>query len=551
MDGDSGRTSADKDKDKGAGRKEEDWVANAGRRGEQAKLGIPWKIYISRALSAWGDRKWSYGGSLFLTSLDESGSLRLVGVYGFVSCLTVILLGPVVGAWIDRTKRLTAAQTFLAIQNLAVAVCGVALACYFGKEDWLLEEWGEWTTTAAGAVVIVIGSLANLASQGSKIAVEKDWIVVIAADDLDRLASMNSVFRTIDLTCYLLSPAVLGFIYDFASPEFSAGFIAVWNVVSVIFEYALLAMIYRENPDLSRKDFLIKKGGDDERDEGAKSFCAEVKDRSSDVGKSWSMYNGHPVRNAGIGLSCLYMTVLGLDSITVGFCLHQCVSAWVMGALMGLSALVGVCGSVSFPVFRKRINVHRTGMVGFTVLILALVPCVVSILLPGSPWEVYWDAEDTSGYEEGEDCDISSFTSVATLLTGLVLARFGLWVADISVTQIMQEAVEEKYRGRIGGVQSGLNYAMDLLKFALVIGLPDDDTFGYLVIASFVFIVLGALSSATYAFRHWRESHYGELAEEPAPAMPLPATETTGPLTLAAEPAVVNGAFEVHEDDDS
>ncbi len=32
------------------------------------KHGIPWKIYISRALSAWGDRMWSYGAGLFMTA---------------------------------------------------------------------------------------------------------------------------------------------------------------------------------------------------------------------------------------------------------------------------------------------------------------------------------------------------------------------------------------------------------------------------------------------------------------------------------------------------
>jgi len=46
---------------------------------------------------------------------------------------------------------------------------------------------------------------------------------------------------------------------------------------------------------------------------------------------------------------------------------------------------------------------------------------------------------------------ISSYASVAAFLAGVVMARYGLWVADISVTQIMQEAVEETHRGRIGG----------------------------------------------------------------------------------------------------
>lgn len=32
----------------------------------------------------------------------------------------------------------------------------------------------------------------------------------------------------------------------------------------------------------------------------------------------WAVYMADPVRNAGLGLACLYMTVLGFDSITSG-----------------------------------------------------------------------------------------------------------------------------------------------------------------------------------------------------------------------------------------
>ena len=45
---------------------------------------------------------------------------------------------------------------------------------------------------------------------------------------------------------------------------------------------------------------------------------------------------------------------------------------------------------------------------------------------------------------------------------------------------------------------------MDLIKFALVIGLPDDDTFGYLIIASFAFVVLGGAFYAAFAFNPGR-----------------------------------------------
>jgi hypothetical protein len=40
---------------------------------------------------------------------------------------------------------------------------------------------------------------------GSKISIEKDWVVVISGGNRDFLAKMNSTLRTIDLLC-LLAP---------------------------------------------------------------------------------------------------------------------------------------------------------------------------------------------------------------------------------------------------------------------------------------------------------------------------------------------------------
>ena len=78
----------------------------------------------------------------------------------------------------------------------------------------------------------------------------------------------------------------------------------------------------------------------------------------------WRSYWRHPVREAGLGLALLYMTVLGFDTITWGYCRYdvlsfaqinillytplprqQGVSESVLGGLTGLSALVGVTGA--------------------------------------------------------------------------------------------------------------------------------------------------------------------------------------------------------------
>ena len=86
--------------------------------------------------------------------------------------------------------------------------------------------------------------------------VEKDWIVVVAGGDEDRLATMNAVFRTIDLTALVLSPSFAGLIFDFASPEVTAAVIGIWNLVSVAVEYTMLILIYKKFPELA-KDKII------------------------------------------------------------------------------------------------------------------------------------------------------------------------------------------------------------------------------------------------------------------------------------------------------
>ena len=60
---------------------------------------------------------------------------------------------------------------------------------------------------------------------------------------------------------------------------------------------------------------------------------------------SWKLYLTSEVREAGIALSLLYMTVLGFDNITYAYCLDQCVSESLLGGMVALSAIFGIAGS--------------------------------------------------------------------------------------------------------------------------------------------------------------------------------------------------------------
>jgi len=77
------------------------------------------------------------------------------------------------------------------------------------------------------------------------------------------------------------------------------------------------------------------------------------------------------------------------------------------------------------------------------------------------------------------------------MYSSLLLPFIGLWIADLSVTQIFQEEIQESQRGILNGVQDSLNKLMNLVKFALVILLPSPETFGYLIFVSWLFVFLG------------------------------------------------------------
>ena len=99
----------------------------------------------------------------------------------------------------------------------------------------------------------MVANVGNLASVGQKIVVEKDWIVVVAGDDDERLASMNAVFRTIDLTALVLPPSFAGLFFDFTSSEITAAILGCWNLISVIIEYWMLTIIYKKFQELANE----------------------------------------------------------------------------------------------------------------------------------------------------------------------------------------------------------------------------------------------------------------------------------------------------------
>ena len=127
-----------------------------------------------------------------------------------------------------------------------IGICGAILATFFGLDG--LNFWPDALVTSVPIVITLLAVVVDLATVGSRITVEKDWIVVISDQDNGQLSKINSTFRMIDLLCLLVASATFGSIFDFLGTLWAAVFVAACNLVSVLFEYQLLISIYNEYP---------------------------------------------------------------------------------------------------------------------------------------------------------------------------------------------------------------------------------------------------------------------------------------------------------------
>jgi iron-regulated transporter 1 len=143
----------------------------------------------------------------------------------------------------------------------------------------------------------------------------------------------------------------------------------------------------------------------------------------------------------------------------------------MIGAQRGLGSIFGLLGTFVFPKLERWLgSVPRAGLFAIWLFWITLVPAAVILLTVG-------------------DCVESDFA----LMTGMILARVGLWAFDLAERQIMQEWIDEADRGKVNGMQtSGTQLAYVCIQAAGIV-FPDPKDFGQLVVFSILAVLAAAL----------------------------------------------------------
>ncbi|CUS11812.1 unnamed protein product [Tuber aestivum] len=447
--------------------------------------GITLRLYLSHFLSTWNSRVFEFGALLFIANLYPN-TLLPGSLYALVRGVSAVLGSPRVGRYVDSGDRLRVVRVSIVAQRIAVVLsCGGLLVVRGGVGGFV------WGAVVMGFLA-VLACCEKLASVGNLIAVERDWVVVVAGGNEDALQVLNSQMRRIDLFCKLLGPLAVS-MADGISTVVAIYVVLGLNLVSVGVEYfaiagvSLMLEVYRKFPALQEPRPHQPSTSASSPEEPVETLlrpCSRLRSICAPI----SRYLHHSAALPSIALSILYFTVLNFGAQMVTYLLASGYTPLHISSLRGISVLLEISATWLAPLVMSRVGPVRGGL-----------------------WSVNWQLLCVAGAVGAFLFLESPRMAAGGLILGVILSRIGLWGLDLCVQIIVQDEVEPEYRGSFSAMEASVQNTFELGSYAMTVMLPRPAEFRYPVVVSAVAVVLAAALFAGFVRRR-----RGHLVHTPA-----------------------------------
>ncbi|GMT15277.1 hypothetical protein PFISCL1PPCAC_6574 [Pristionchus fissidentatus] len=479
-----------------------------------AQRALLYSAYVCTCLE---DRGWSFAISLCMQLL---GGMQLVSIEQLAEGLAQIGFSGFVGRAVDmRSERKWGMIMCLMGNNFSIIASSILFAVCLSIDRTI------WVYTLCLLLGMIFCSSYRVFVMAEKNLSARDWALVLVNEEKGEgrnLAKTNAILTTLDQIANILSPLLLGALLSFVPLRTACIVLAIFSVVSLIIKGILLFVLYGSNERLRVKGDAEAKSeeqGDTTKSLDAKPSPSLLK-RLSTIFTVLATYYRQSVFPAALGMALLFMTVLGFDGLAIGYGESVGLPESILGLFRSFGSAAGVAGAIMYAVFERRFGVCKTGVIGLMLQELCLIIAVASIWLPGSPWDPaayfstltwssWWQSfidsfapspdsptaspppPSTIDWSTWTTSDGTSVASIFSFLTGIATARFGLWMADLAITHIMQIATPESQRNTVFGVHNAICQAFSVMKDLLVIILPSPNTFGICILISFGFVCSG------------------------------------------------------------
>lgn len=408
---------------------------------------VLWRLYISHTLSTWNARTFEFGAVIFLAAIFP-GTLFFASCYALFRSAVAALLGSWIGLQVDRKDRLHVVRQSIVWQRLSVA--GSCLVLYILLDSGL-QERGLFTYLLF-ITSVVLACFEKLAFMANTVAVERDWVIVVADSLQTDRQELNSAMRRIDLACKLIAPVCIGLI-DGYSTKIAVCVVFVQNALSVLVEYYAIAQVYSAVPYLSLRIGITDTSNVELANEGEQS-TSEGPIRHSSFFNPWIQYVRNPAFLASFALSLLYLTVLSFGSQMTTYLLTLGFTSTHVSILRLFSVALELSATCLAPYLATRIGHVRTGL-------WFINEQLVSICLAIGLFFMAQGHTKLAG---------------ASLVFGVCVSRIGLWGFDLCVQYLVQEDAPPSTRGSFSSIEMSLQNVFELLSFAttMVFYRPQD-----------------------------------------------------------------------------
>jgi iron-regulated transporter 1 len=423
----------------------------------------------------------------------------------------------------------------------------------------LTPDLSELVKGSLFAAVLVLGIAEKLSGAANLMSMERDWVVTVAAADgrpYD-LTHLNSVMRRIDLICKLIAPLLISAIISVASSvKVGVLTIAAMSALSWAVEVSCARKVWNGNPVLQRLQTTSEV-------ENTALEPLLVHDepmllrRNPSLFASLSASFGHYVQNyrdyfstnvwiPSLALSMLHLSALSYSAtfitylLNLGFSLPFITAARAVGSVVEISSTIVTPFGVEYlskphghrharlrqeepsdeaqePMTPDIQGDHETGLErlglwGLTFQFLNLVrtpflslprlalamlkmkqlPVLLIILSP-----TFANPLVLAG---------PSISPSLILFGSLSLSRLGLWIYDLTTTQLTQTLVPQSQASSFSGIENSFIAVFELLQWILALVWSRPDDFRWIACVG-----AGSVGLATVAYAGWVRAQRGHL----------------------------------------
>lgn len=533
-------------------------------------------LYLCHTLSTYNARSYEFAAILFTSAAFPEG-LRAASLVGIANSLAAILFGSAVGRWIDHGKsRLrTLLTTIILNRAIVVAACMIWLLIIQttpdSDDDREVEvEDEERPSVLIGAskmiafsILLGLGLVESLSRKANLIAIERDWVPVLAPPSVIggySLTHVNAVMGRIDMACKMVAPIAISQLIALISPKIATIVLALTNLVSVGLEIYTAKSLWNASDDLHKEKVEPKPsmGPRINRDSNNRSRSLWYRQPVFTIYEalvayleSLQHYFSTEVWAPSLAMCFTQGSILSITGVTVvfflesGYSLQLVTIAETASAFFELSSTfitplaVGKISTIAIttdstadvplteererspeveeadelgysnieraaPISPVNTAISHVGLYGISIMVLVLAFTVPALFYLTD--DLIYPIPRTETKHNSPTFTSYPFTSIL-ILSCLAISRLGRGIFSLSTQQLGQSRVEQEHRSSFAGVEVGFGSLFGLAHNLGTAIFSEPREFGVLAAGSWISL---ACSAALYVW--WMRREKVELA---------------------------------------